>query len=213
MVFDFHRSCLQSAITVHWRKPTIFGDAKIVYYLLKVSLTEHVQNILRLHLYAYYTRPLTRHKAQVLTLRTSQVTLVPVTNTSVSNQPPPPPPLPRRPHQISKLEASFSGHWHYWDIHTANKLSVVTQLFSEKHCVTIYRTTASTSRPAALGFPPVLAENLPYQSTNTRSDLKNHFLPFFRRWMMKWKKSWRTTVVTSSSQAVSLVNSILFISR
>ena len=94
MVFDFHRSCLQSAITVHWRKPTIFGDAKIDYYLLKVSLTEHVQNILRLHVYAYYTWPLTRHKAQVLTLRTSQVTLVPVTNTSVSNQPHPPPPTP-----------------------------------------------------------------------------------------------------------------------
>jgi len=153
MVFDFHRSCLQSAITVNWRKPTIFGDAKIDYYLLKVSLTEHVQNILRLQLYSCYTWPLTGHKAQVLTFRTCQVTLVPVT--------------------------PLSRHWHYWDLHTANKLSVVTQLFSEKHCVTIYRTTASTSRPAALGFPPVLAENLPYQSTNTRSDLKNYLLPFF----------------------------------
>ena len=165
MVFDFHRSCLQSAITVHWRKPTIFGDAKIDYYLLKVSLTEHVQNILRLHLFAYYTWPLTRPKGPVLTFRTCQVTAVT--------------PLCGSPTHPTHPEASLSCHWHYRDLHTANKLSVVTQLFSEKNCVTIYRTTASTSRPAALGFPPVLAENLPYQSTNTRSDLKNCFLPFF----------------------------------
>ena len=86
MVFDFHRSCLQSAIKVHWRKPTIFGDAKIDYYLLKVSLTEHVQNILRLHLYAYYTWPLTRPKGPVLTFRTCQVTAV----TPLCGSPPPP---------------------------------------------------------------------------------------------------------------------------
>ena len=92
MVFDFHRSCLQSAITVHWRKPTIFGDAKIDYYLLKVSLTEHVQNILRLHLFAYYTWPLTRPKGPVLTFRTCQVTAV--TPLCGSHPPNPPRSLP-----------------------------------------------------------------------------------------------------------------------
>ena len=94
MVFDFHRSCLQSVITVHWRKPTIFGDAKIDYYLLKVSLTEHVQNILRLHLYAYYTWPLTRPKGPVLTFRTCQVTAVTPLCGSPPTQPTQKPPFP-----------------------------------------------------------------------------------------------------------------------
>ena len=163
MVFDFHRSCLQSAITVHWRKPTIFGDAKIDYYLLKVSLTEHIQNILRLHLYAYYTWPLTRPKGQVLTFRTCQVTAV----TPLCGSPHPPHP----PHP----EASLSCHWHY--LHRQQAVCRHAT-FSEKYCVTIYRTTV-TSRLAALGFSPVLAENLPYQSTSARSYLKNYFLPFF----------------------------------
>ena len=165
MVFDFHRSCLQSAIKVHWRKPTIFGDAKIDYYLLKVSLTEHVQNILRLHLYAYYTWPLTRPTGPVLTFRTCEVTAV----TPLCGSPPP---LPTPPRSLPFLSLTLSGSPHRQQAVCRHAT------FSEKYCVTIYRTTV-TSRLAALGFPPVLAENLPYQSTSTRSYLKNYFLPFF----------------------------------
>lgn len=150
MVFDFHRSCLQSAITVNWRKPTIFGDAKIDYYLLKVSLTEHVQNILRLHVYAYYTWPLTGHKAPVLTFRTCHVTLVLVTPLCRST-----PPNPSPPHPICMPEAFLSCH--YRDLHNANMLSVVTQHFSEKNCVTIIIENDSFYQPAtSFGFSPSL---------------------------------------------------------